>query len=479
MASQIDYPLGSGSRALRVAIIGSGPSGFYAAEALCKRKNLNLHIDLYDRLSTPYGLVRFGVAPDHQNIKAVIRVYRKVASREHVRFFGGVQLGRDITVEDLRKHYDQIIYAVGSETDRRLGIPGENLEGSYTATAFVGWYNSHPDYHQRRFNLSHERVVVVGVGNVAMDITRVLIRDPEELAKTDIAEYALEALRKSKVREVVLLGRRGPAQAAFSPKEIKEIADLKDVDLVVAPKDVDLDEDTKSSLQGAEKTNVDYLTKKSQQGEGSYPKKIRVRFCVSPVEILGENGQVRAVKIERNELYKDEKGRIRSRGTGQYEVLPIGLIFRSVGYRGLPLPGVPFDEKRGIISNREGRVVDPVCNQVVSNQYVVGWIKRGPTGLIGTNKSDSEATVKKMLQDIDGKRVPFIPEKTPEAVEKMLDEKNLQVVTFQDWTLLDLHEVETGKRLGKVREKFVTVSAMLKVLKKARTRKHDSKRLLG
>ena len=476
MASQLGHPLGSASRPLRVVIIGSGPSGFYAADALHKREDLNVHIDLYDRLPTPYGLVRFGVAPDHQNIKAVIRVYEKVMSSEHVRFFGGVELGRDISVEELRKHYDQIIYAVGSETDRRLGIPGEDLEGSYTATAFVGWYNSHPDYYQRRFNLSNERVAVVGVGNVAMDVTRILSKDPEELAVTDIAEYALESLRKSKVREVVLLGRRGPAQAAFSPKEIKEIGELKGVDLVVDPKDMDLDEDTRASLLGAGKANVDYLTKKSQQGEGSHPRKVRARFCVSPVEILGENGHVRAVKIERNELYKDKSGRMRPRGTGQYKILPIGLIFRSVGYRGVPLPGVPFDEKRGIISNQKGRIIDPVCSQVVSNQYVVGWIKRGPTGLIGTNKRDSEATVEKMLQDIDGKRVPFDPEKTREAVDKMLAEKNLQVVTFHDWKLLDLQEVENGKRLGKVREKFVTVSAMLKAVKK---RKQGSKRSFG
>lgn len=454
--------MGSKDRPLQVAIVGSGPAGFYAAAALLKGKGLNIQIDLYDRLPTPYGLVRFGVAPDHPNIKAVIRVFERVVASQHLRFLGNVKVGHDISVADLRKHYDQIVYAVGCETDRRLGIPGEDLQGSHTATEFVAWYNSHPDYIERSFDLSHKCVAVVGVGNVAMDVTRILVKDQDELVHTDIAGYALEALRKGQVEEVVILARRGPKQAAFSLNEIKEIGSLKGVDLVVDPKEMELDEASKAS-PGKER-RVEYLTQKSKEGEGSQRRKVRLRFCVSPVEILGENGRVTAVKIEKNELYLDETGDIRSRGTGQYEVIPVGLVFRSIGYQGVPLPGVPFNQKRGVICNQEGRVTDSVSGQIVPNEYAVGWAKRGPTGLIGTNKSDSAATVEKMLEDIEGKRAKVDLEKRPEAVDRMLAGKKLQVVTFEDWKLLDQQEVEAGKRLGKLREKLLTVSAMLKVI---------------
>ena len=461
------YPLGSDRRPLRVAIIGSGPSGFYAADALFRRKDLNVQVDLYDRLPTPYGLVRFGVAPDHQKIKGVIRVYEKVAAKEGLRFFGNVHVGYDLSVEELRLHYDQIVFAIGCETDRRLSIPGEDLEGSYTATEFVAWYNCHPDYIERAFDLSCQRAVVVGIGNVAMDVTRILVRDCDELAKSDIAGYALEALRKSGVEEVILLGRRGPAQAAFSPKEIKEIGGLKGVDLIVDPKEAELDEVSRTSLQKDAQSNVEYVTEKSKLGEGSQPKKVRLRFCVSPVEILGENGRVTEVKIEKNELRQEESGYIRSVGTGQYETLSAGLVFRSVGYHGVPLPGLPFNEKRGIAHNQEGRVTDP-SGQIVPNEYVVGWIKRGPTGLIGTNKSDSAATVEKMLEDIAGKSAPLDPQKTPEAVDQMLAKKSLKVVTFEDWKLLDKQEVERGQSLGKVRDKFLTVAEMMEVIESTR-----------
>ncbi len=456
--------LGSKDRPLRVAIVGSGPAGFYAAGALLRQKDLTVHIDLYDRLPTPYGLVRFGVAPDHQNIKAVIRVFERVVANQHFRFLGNVQVGHDISVADLRKHYDQIVYAVGCETDRRLGIPGEDLQGSHTATEFVAWYNSHPDYIERSFDLSHRCVAVVGVGNVAMDVTRILAKDRDELVQSDIAGYALEALRKGQVEEVVILARRGPKQAAFSLNEIKEIGSLKGVDLVVNPKEMELDEASKASRGQEGRQKVEYLTEESKAGEGSQGRKVRLRFCVSPVEILGENGRVTAVKIEKNELYPDETGYIGSRGTGQYEVIPVGLIFRSIGYQGVPLPGVPFDEKRGIICNQEGRVTDSASGQIVPNEYAVGWAKRGPTGLIGTNKSDSAATVEKMLEDIEGKSAKVDLEKRPEAVDRMLAGKRLRVVTFEDWKILDRQEAEAGKRLGKVREKLLTVSAMLEVI---------------
>jgi len=467
MTGEQVFSLGSKDRPLLVAIVGSGPAGFYAADALLRQKDLTVHIDLYDRLPTPYGLVRFGVAPDHQKIKAVIRVYERIAASRHLRFFGNVNVGSDLSVQELRKHYDQIVYAVGCETDRRLGIPGEDLQGSHTATEFVAWYNSHPDYLERSFDLSGKCAAVVGIGNVAMDVTRILAKDQDELVHTDIAGYALELLRKSQVEKVVILARRGPKQAAFSLNEIKEIGSLKGVDLVVDPKEVELDEASKATRGEEGRQKVEYLVEKSKAGEGSQGRKVRLRFCVSPVEILGENGRVTALKIERNELYPDERGDIRSRGMGQYEVLPVGLIFRSIGYHGVPLPGVPFDEKRGIICNQEGRVTDSVSGQIVPNEYAVGWAKRGPTGLIGTNKSDSAATVAKMLEDIEGKSLKVDLEKRPEAVDRMLAGKKLKVVTFEDWKLLDRQEVEAGKRLGKVREKLLTVSAMLEVIEKS------------
>ncbi len=329
MTGEQVYPLGSKDRPLRVAIVGSGPAGFYAADALLRRKDLTVHIDLYDRLPTPYGLVRFGVAPDHQKIKGVIRVYERIAASQNFRFFGNVNFGSHLSVEELRKHYDQIVYAVGCQTDRRLDIPGEDLEGSHTATEFVAWYNSHPDYIGRSFDLSQKSAAVVGVGNVAMDVTRILVKDHDELLSTDIAGYALEALRKSQVEEVVILARRGPKQAAFSLNEIKEIASLKGVDVVVDPKEVELDEASKASEGKEGRQKVEYLTDISQAGEGSQGRKVRLRFCVSPLEILGEDGRVTAVKIEKNELYADETGYIRSRGTGQYEVLPVGLVLLS------------------------------------------------------------------------------------------------------------------------------------------------------
>ncbi|MFQ5741826.1 MAG: NADP oxidoreductase, partial [Acidobacteriota bacterium] len=419
----------------------------------------------FDRLPTPYGLVRFGVAPDHQSIKAVVRVYERIAANQRLRFLGHVEFGKDITLDDLRRHYDQVVYAVGAQTDRRLNIPGEDLEGSHTATEFVAWYNGNPDYHGRAFDLSHERVAVVGIGNVAMDVTRILAKNPDQLAQTDIADQALEVLRKSQVREILVLGRRGPAQAAFSPREIKEIGQLEGVDLVVDPKDMELDES--SPLEGDARSSIEYLKKKAREGRGVNPKKVFLRFCVSPVEIQGVNGRVSAVTIEKNVLYRDETGYIRPRGTGQYETVPIGLIFRSVGYRGVALPGLPFDSRRGIIPNLEGRIID-LDGQILPNQYVVGWIKRGPKGLIGTNKSDSAATVARMIEDIQGRRAVVDPDKRPEAVDRLIAQKQLRVVTFEDWKLLDQYELEKGRTRGKVREKVDSIGEMLDLIEEAK-----------
>jgi ferredoxin--NADP+ reductase len=463
-----EYPLGSEKRPLRVAVVGAGPSGFYAVDALLRRKEVLIEVDTFDRLPVPYGLVRFGVAPDHQNIKAIIKGYEKTATNPRFRFFGNIQFGRDIHLEDLQAHYDQIIYAVGAETDRKLDIPGEMFSGSYTATEFVAWYNGHPDYVDSQFDLSHERTVVVGIGNVAMDVTRILAKSADELATTDIADYALESLRASKIREIVILGRRGAAQAAFTPKEIKEIGSLEDVDLLVDSADLVLDAESKKSLETDKqaRANVEYLTEKAREGQGASPKKVHLRLLRSPVEIIGENGHVIGVRIERNVLTKSESGDMRPRGSGEFETIPCGTIFRSVGYHGIPLPGVPFDKANGVIPNERGRVVDLETGDVVRGQYVVGWIKRGPTGLLGTNKGDSSETVDAMLEDIQGQTAPIHSNQEPGSIESLLRSNNAAYLTFSDWKELDHLEIEKGAALGKIRQKFVHLSDMLEALNK-------------
>ncbi len=453
-------------RPLRVAIIGSGPSGFYAAEALLKQSVPPVSVDMFDRLPTPFGLVRGGVAPDHQKIKSVIAVYEKIAASPAFRFFGNVLVGKDVSTEDLRGLYDQVVYAVGNESDRRLGIPGEDLKGSHSATSFVGWYNAHPDFRKESFDLSVESAVVVGVGNVAMDVARVLAEDPERLKPTDIAEAALEALRHSRVRTVYLLGRRGPAQAAFSPAEIQEIGALESADLVVDPREAALDEASKKDYQDPKnKKNVDFLQERAKAGEGAKPRKVRLRFCVSPIEILGEGGRVRAVKIERNRLALGEDGRVRSEGTGIHETLPAGLVLRSVGYRGIPIPGVPFDEKSGHIPNASGRVLQAAGAAAARpGEYVVGWAKRGPTGLIGTNRADAIETVKLMAEDASSGRFCPASSPDPEAVTALLQKRGVRCVSYADWKRLDAIELARGKERGKARLKFDDVSRMLSAL---------------
>lgn len=458
---------GTAERPLCVAVIGAGPSGFYAVEALLKTAGLNARVDLFDRLPTPYGLARGGVAPDHQKIKAVTAVYDRVACDPRVRFFGNVKLGKDITVDDLRARYDQIVYAFGCESDRKMGIPGEDLTGSYSATQFVGWYNGHPDYRDFHFDLSCEAAVVVGIGNVAIDVVRILSQDPEVLAKTDIAAHAVEALRKSKVKRVYLLGRRGPVQAAFSPKEIEELGGIARAELIVKPGELDLDEVSKAGLSKPEaKKNYDYLVEASKKGTGSKDHKIFSRFCVSPVELVGKNGKVSAVKLVLNELIPDGKGSVKCKAGDKFETLEgVGLVFRSVGYRGIPVPGVPFDDKAGRVANLDGRIVAAPGGAVVPSEYVVGWAKRGPSGLIGTNRACSVATVAAMVADLkEGKLAQRSVDSSMESTPRLLASKGAKVVTFSQWKALDKLEVENGKKAGKIREKFTRVGEMLSAI---------------
>ncbi|MBM3267071.1 MAG: FAD-dependent oxidoreductase [Candidatus Sericytochromatia bacterium] len=458
--------IGSSARPLKVAVIGSGPSGFYAAEALLKQSDVVVKVDMFDRLPTPYGLVRGGVAPDHQKIKNVTAVYERVALNPAFRFFGNVKLGRDIAVEDLKRCYDQIVYAVGNESDRRLGIPGEDLAGNHSATAFVGWYNGHPDFRDEAFDLSQESAAVIGIGNVAIDVTRILARDPDELQETDIASHALDALRASSVKTVWLLGRRGPAQAAYSPVEIKEIGELESADLVIDPGEVAIGpESEKDYADPQNRKNVDYVTERAALGEGGRAKKVRLRFCISPVEVIGADGRIVALKLERNKLVADASGNVKAVGTGEFETIPVGLVFRSVGYRGIPIPGVPFDDRAGKIPNAEGRVLAAPGGEVVPAQYVVGWAKRGPSGLVGTNRACSVATVKLMLEDVAaGSLAGDDVDPSDEAVPAMLHGRSVRYVSFADWKALDEIERQTGAAKGKIREKLTRIEEMLAAL---------------
>jgi ferredoxin--NADP+ reductase len=448
--------MGNTERRRRVAVIGSGPSGFYACEALLAAGS-TASVDLYDSLPTPFGLVRYGVAPDHAKIKSVIRVYERTAQRDGFTFFGNVSVGRDIGVEELRSFYDAIVFANGAQTDKRLGIPGEDLPGSYTATEFVAWYNGHPDYRSRTFDLSHDVAVVIGQGNVAVDVARILCKTPEELKDTDIAAHALAALRESRVREVHMVGRRGPAQAAFTPPEIREFGELVACDPVVDPADLQLSPESRQELEenSEARRNVEALVEFSKRAPTTKPKRFVVRFCLSPVELRGAHG-VERVRLERNRL-TGEPGRQRAVGTGESSELACGAFFRSVGYRGVALPGVPFDERSGTFPNLAGRIVRD--GQPIPGLYAVGWIKRGPTGVIGTNKPDSIETVKNLLADLPTLRP--CPRPDSEVVRELLTARGVRVVDYDAWRRIDAAEVARGQAAGKPREKFVTIEEML------------------
>jgi ferredoxin--NADP+ reductase len=456
---------GTEQHPLRVAIIGAGPTGFYAADQLLRQPELVVDVDLFDRVPTPYGLVRAGVAPDHQKIKSVTAAFDKVAAHPRFRFFGNVELGHHLTVEDLRRHYHQILYSTGAQTDRRMGIPGEDLAGSHPATEFVAWYNGHPDYRDHRFDLSQERVAVVGVGNVAVDVARVLCRSYDELAKTDIADYALEALRQSRVKEVYLLGRRGPAQAAFTNPEIKELGELADADIEVVPEEVQLDPLSQAALDKsgdrATAKKVEILQSYALRKPTGKSRRLIVRFLVSPVELIGNAaGQVASMRLVRNRLEASSSGALSPKPTGEFEELPVGLVFRSVGYKGVPLPGVPFHESWGVISNDKGRVIDPGSKQPVPGEYTAGWIKRGPSGVIGTNKPCAAETVECMVEDLAAGRVLEPAEPGAEAAERLIRERQPRCFTYQDWQRLNAHEIARGRELGRPRLKLTRLEDM-------------------
>jgi ferredoxin/flavodoxin---NADP+ reductase len=440
---------------LRVAVVGSGPAGFYVAAPLLAA---GAHVDLIERLPTPWGLVRFGVAPDHPEIKAVSRVFEKTAAEPGFRFFGNVDVGKTISPADLAGLYDAVVYTVGAQTDRRLEIPGEDLPGSWPATAFVAWYNGHPDFQHLEIDLSSERAIVVGNGNVAVDVARMLALTAEELAPTDTTEAAQEAIIASGLREIVMLGRRGPAQAAFTNPELKELGELAGADVVVDSVDLELDSASEAALADARSTarrNIDLLREYAAREPEGKPRRLVLRFLASPIAILGD-GKVEAVEVVRNTLVADEHGELRAVATEERETIPCGLLLRSVGYRGVALPGVPFDESRGVVPNVEGRVVDE-AGEPIRGLYCAGWIKRGPSGVIGTNKKDAAETAAHVLEDAEA----GILEPSEGDLAELLTERGLRFVDYEGWQAIDAHECALGEPLGRPRVKLATWDELL------------------
>ncbi len=446
---------------MRIAIIGSGPAGFYAAEALLKRADAVVDVDMFERLPTPYGLVRGGVAPDHEKIKTVSRVFAATAARPSFRFLGNVCLGRDVTVAELRRHYHQIVYATGNEADRRLGIPGEGIARCTPATVFVGWYNGHPDYRAAKIDLSVERVAVVGNGNVAVDAARILLRTPAELEKTDIAAHALEALRNSRVREVFILGRRGPEQAAFSPAELKELGMMEAADPIVAAGEL---ADCAETTGDAETDrNLKLLRAFAARQPRANAKKLHLRFLVSPTEIIADAaGNVMGLALEKNRLEARPDGSVAARGTGEIEVLEVGMVLPAIGYAAERIAGVPYDENARVIANEDGRVVDSASRAAIANEYVVGWARSGPQGLIGEHKRASAHVVGHMIADGAGIAARALPQR--DAIVSLLRQRGVRPVSFNDWKQLDDVEVARGARRGAPRDKIVDVEAMLALL---------------
>lgn len=461
---------GGANQPLRVAVIGAGPAGFYAADHLLKQDDLNVEVDMFDRLPTPFGLVRHGVAPDHPKIKNVTKVFDRTAQNPKFRFFGNVTCGQHLSPADFRNHYHQIVYTVGAQTDRALGIPGEDLKGSHSATEFVAWYNGHPHYRDLKFDLSQPTVVIVGMGNVAVDVARILCRTIDELKETDIADHALEALAKSKVKRVVMLGRRGPAQAAFSLPELRELGNMQDAQVRTILPEVELDGLTTKHLaetpDATAQKKADRLRALADAPDAGTSRDLTIRFLVSPTNITERDGRVAGVDIVQNELYETENGAMRPRATEKTEHLDCGLIFRSVGYLGVPLEDVPFHAKWGVIPNEKGRVTDGESHVQVVGEYCAGWIKRGPSGLIGTNKGDAIETVKCMLEDIEAGNVLKPEHPTADAAEEFIRQRQPAFFSYDHWRSIDEHEINLGKETGRPRVKLTTVESMLEALGK-------------
>ncbi len=451
-------------RPYHVAIVGSGPSGYFAAASLLKAADssdeVEVAIDMLEMLPTPWGLVRSGVAPDHPKIKSISKAFEKTGKDPRFRFFGNVVIGEHVQAAELAERYDAVIYAIGAQSDKSLNIPGENLLGSIAAVDFVGWYNAHPHFEEMTPDLSNGRAVVVGNGNVAIDVARILVTDPDVLALTDIADHALESLRPCGMEEVVIIGRRGPLQTAFTTLELRELGELEGVDVVVDPAQLEgISDDDAAAVGKIAKQNIkvlrDYASRPVRPGH----RRIVLRFQTSPIEIKGE-GKVEQIVLGRNELVSDDSGRVVAKDTGEREELPVQLVVRSVGYRGTPTPGLPFDDTSGTIPHTGGRIKGS------RNEYVVGWIKRGPTGVIGTNKKDSQDTVDTVLDDLAGARDSGLADFGDDHVQTLAEwllSCQPKLVTDAHWELIDVFEREAGEPHGRPRVKLPNLAELLRI----------------
>lgn len=452
--------IGTIERPLRVAIVGSGPSAFFAADNLLRAKHL-CSVDMFERLPTPYGLVRSGVAPDNLKIRGVTKTFERIAEHERFTYFGNVEVGIDLPVAVLRRYYDVILVASGTETNLRLGIPGEELPGCYTASSFVGWYNAHPVFRHFDFDLSQKCAAVIGVGNVAVDVARILCRTADELKHTDITQNALDVLAESKIKEVHVIGRRGAAQVKYKENELRELGKLSDADIIVDPADLEPNEASRKEMEDPALQRVmSILHEFAARPLQNKRRRVYLRFLLSPVKAEGR-ASLETLFLEKNTL-RGEPFNQEARGTGEVVELPCGLMFASIGYRGMHIPGVPFDARRGIIPNAEGRVTD--SGQAVPGLYAAGWIKRGPSGLIGTNKPDSAETVARILEDLPG--ITPCEQPSTQAMANYIAERGIRTVSFDEWRNIDAAEIERGKNVGKPRERFTRISHMLAVLDK-------------
>jgi ferredoxin--NADP+ reductase len=450
-------------RPYHVAIVGSGPSGYFAAASLLKfadaTEDRDVHVDMLEMLPTPWGLVRSGVAPDHPKIKTISAQFEKIALDPRFRFFGNVRIGEHVQAAELAERYDAVVYAIGAQSDRPLGIPGEELPGSVAAVDFVGWYNAHPHFSDMTPDVSCSRAIVVGNGNVALDVARILVSDPDMLAKSDIADHALESLHARGVEEVVVVGRRGPLQATFTTLELRELGDLEamaEVDVIVDP--ADFDKITDEELEAAGKTvkqNVKVMRGYAETTPRGAKRRIVFRFQTSPIELKGD-GRVEAIVLGHNELV-DDGGRLVAKDTGIREELPAQLVVRAVGYRGVPTPGLPFDDRTGTIPHTDGRV------EGSANEYVVGWIKRGPSGVIGSNKKDSADTVATLLADLDGRTLADFGDDHDQSLVEWLLSRQPKLVTDDHWKLIDEHERSLGEPHGRPRVKLTSVAELLRI----------------
>ncbi|OJX65916.1 MAG: pyridine nucleotide-disulfide oxidoreductase [Micrococcales bacterium 73-13] len=444
---------------LRLAIVGAGPAGIYAADILLRHERaFDVSIDLFDQLPAPYGLVRYGVAPDHPRIKGIITALREVLDRGDIRVFGNVRFGEDLSLEDLQRHYHAVIFATGAVRDADLAIPGIDLPGSYGAADFVSWYDGHPDV-PREWPLTARSIAVIGNGNVALDVARMLAKHPDDLAPTEIPANVEAGLRASPVTDVHVFGRRGPTQVRFTPLELRELGELPGVDLVVEEEDFDYDEAARAAIESNKQILViDRIFRKwREEPQTGSDRRLRLHFWARPVELVaGEDGAVAAIRVERTE--PDGVGG--ARGTGELREVPVQAVYRAVGYFGSPLPGVPFDERRGVIPNHEGRVLDD-SGEVVPGLYATGWIKRGPVGLIGHTKSDAMETVGHLVRDQANWWAPAEP--AEQAIVDLLAERGVAWTDLEGWHRLDAHEIALGEPEGRARVKLVPREAMVRV----------------